>query len=74
MLLNNVIGILGAIAMGASKVSELYELLIMGRYLIGVNCGMHKCLSCIVFLEFILCFIDAIPCHNLTISNCHFQV
>lgn len=41
LLLNNVIGILGAVAMGASKVSELYELLIMGRYLIGVNCGTY---------------------------------
>ena len=41
LLLNNVVGILGALAMGASKVSELYELLIMGRYLIGVNCGKH---------------------------------
>ena len=39
LLLNNVVGIFGALAMGASKVSELYELLIMGRYLIGVNCG-----------------------------------
>ena len=42
LLLNNVVGILGALAMGASKVSELYELLIMGRYLIGVNCGKHR--------------------------------
>ena len=41
LLLNNVVGILGALAMGASKVSELYELLIMGRYLIGVNCGKY---------------------------------
>ena len=39
LLLNNVVGISGALAMGASKVSELYELLIMGRFLIGVNCG-----------------------------------
>ena len=42
LLLNNVVGIFGALAMGASKVSELYELLIMGRYLIGVNCGAYK--------------------------------
>ena len=42
LLLNNVVGIFGALAMGASKVSELYELLIMGRYLIGVNCGVYK--------------------------------
>ena len=39
LLLNNVVGILGATAMGLSQLSESYELLIMGRYLIGVNCG-----------------------------------
>ena len=38
-MLNNVVGIIGAVAMGASKVAESYELLIMWRYLIGVNCG-----------------------------------
>jgi hypothetical protein len=38
-LLNNVVGILGAAAMGCSKYLESYELLIMGRFLIGVNCG-----------------------------------
>ena len=39
LLLNNVVGITGALAMGSSKGFESYELLIMGRYLIGVNCG-----------------------------------
>ena len=39
LLLNNVVGITGALAMGASQGVESYELLIMGRYLIGVNCG-----------------------------------
>jgi hypothetical protein len=38
-LLNNVVGIIGAMAMGCSKYLESYELLIMGRFLIGVNCG-----------------------------------
>ena len=38
-MLNNVVGILGATAMGCSKYLESYELLIMGRFLIGVNCG-----------------------------------
>ena len=37
--MNNVVGITGALAMGASQGVESYELLIMGRYLIGVNCG-----------------------------------
>ena len=36
---NNIIGILGAAAMGFAKFSESYELLILGRFLIGVNCG-----------------------------------
>ena len=32
-------GIVGATAMGLSQLAESYELLIVGRYLIGVNCG-----------------------------------
>ena len=41
LLLNNIVGILGATAMGFSQLAESYELLIMGRYLIGVNCGKN---------------------------------
>ena len=41
LLLNNVVGIIGATAMGCSKYLESYELLIMGRFLIGVNCGKN---------------------------------
>ena len=41
-MLNNVVGIIGAAAMGCSKYLESYELLIMGRFLIGVNCGKLK--------------------------------
>ena len=40
-MLNNIVGILGATAMGFSQLAESYELLIMGRYLIGVNCGKN---------------------------------
>ena len=39
LLLNNFVGIVGATAMGLSQLAESYELLIVGRYLIGVNCG-----------------------------------
>ena len=39
LLFNNIVGILGAAAMGFAKFAESYELLIMGRFLIGVNCG-----------------------------------
>ena len=39
LLINNIVGILGAAAMGFAKFAEFYELLIMGRFLIGVNCG-----------------------------------
>jgi len=42
LLLNNVVGIIGALAMGSSKYLESYELLIIGRFLIGVNCGKFQ--------------------------------
>lgn len=44
LLFNNVIGIIGAAAMGCSKFLESYELLIIGRYLIGINCGLNTSL------------------------------
>ena len=48
LLINNIVGIIAATAMVFSKYVTSYELLIIGRYLIGVNCGeihtyMIKC-------------------------------
>ena len=42
MLINNIIGILGAASMGFAQFAESYELLIMGRFLIGINCGKQN--------------------------------
>ena len=39
LLINNIVGIVAAMAMVFSKYVTSYELLIVGRYLIGVNCG-----------------------------------
>lgn len=39
LLLNNVLGISGACLMGFTKYSNSYELLFIGRFIIGVNCG-----------------------------------
>lgn len=39
LLLNNVLGIGGACLMGFTKFSSSYELLFIGRFIIGVNCG-----------------------------------
>lgn len=39
LLLNNVLGISGACLMGFTKVSHSYEMLFLGRFIIGVNCG-----------------------------------
>ena len=44
LLFNNVIGVIGAIAMGCSKALESYEILILGRYLIGIHCGLNTSL------------------------------
>ena len=39
LLINNIVGIAAALAMVLSKHITSYELLIVGRCLIGVNCG-----------------------------------
>ena len=39
LLVNNLVGIIAALAMAFSKHVTSYELLILGRFLIGVNCG-----------------------------------
>uniref|UniRef100_T1JHW6 Major facilitator superfamily (MFS) profile domain-containing protein n=1 Tax=Strigamia maritima TaxID=126957 RepID=T1JHW6_STRMM len=38
LLLNNIIGIVGGALMGSTQVSESFEMLIIGRFLIGINC------------------------------------
>lgn len=40
LLLNNVFGIAGACLMGFTKISRSYEILFLGRFIIGLNCGM----------------------------------
>uniref|UniRef100_A0A0K8UCJ8 Glucose transporter type 1 n=1 Tax=Bactrocera latifrons TaxID=174628 RepID=A0A0K8UCJ8_BACLA len=44
LLLNNVLGISGACLMGFTKVSHSYEMLFLGRFIIGVNCGLNTSL------------------------------
>lgn len=39
LLLNNVLGITGACLMGFTKMFHSYEMLFLGRFIIGVNCG-----------------------------------
>ncbi|XP_041770728.1 glucose transporter type 1 isoform X13 [Anopheles merus] len=44
LLLNNVLGISGACLMGFTKMSHSYEMLFLGRFIIGVNCGLNTSL------------------------------
>ncbi|XP_058793375.1 glucose transporter type 1 isoform X2 [Phymastichus coffea] len=44
LLLNNVVGILGACLMGCTKIAYSYEMLFVGRFVIGVNCGLNTSL------------------------------
>jgi len=44
LLLNNLTGILGAGLMGFSKSFSSYEMLIIGRFFIGFNCGLNTSL------------------------------
>lgn len=43
LLLNNLLGIAGGIILGVTKSTNFYELLILGRFIIGVNCGESIC-------------------------------
>ncbi|CAG9800552.1 unnamed protein product [Chironomus riparius] len=44
LLLNNVLGISGACLMGFTKFLNSYEMLFLGRFIIGVNCGLNTSL------------------------------
>ncbi|GAB0092634.1 Glucose transporter type 1 [Sergentomyia squamirostris] len=44
LLLNNILGISGACLMGFTKMSHSYEMLFLGRFIIGVNCGLNTSL------------------------------
>lgn len=44
LLLNNVMGVGGACLMGFAKLASSYELLFLGRFIIGVNCGLNTSL------------------------------
>ncbi|XP_043288937.1 glucose transporter type 1 isoform X3 [Venturia canescens] len=44
LLLNNVLGIVGACLMGCTKIAQSYEMLFFGRFVIGVNCGLNTSL------------------------------
>ncbi|CAH0546139.1 unnamed protein product [Brassicogethes aeneus] len=44
LLLNNVLGITGGCLMWCTKLSNSYEILFLGRFIIGVNCGLNTSL------------------------------
>lgn len=44
LLLNNVLGIIGGSLMWCAKVAYSYEMLICGRFVIGINCGLNTSL------------------------------
>lgn len=44
LLLNNVLGVAGACLMWSTKVAKSYEILFVGRFIIGVNCGLNTSL------------------------------
>ncbi|GIX99207.1 glucose transporter type 1 [Caerostris darwini] len=44
LLVNNGFGIIGAALMGSSKISQSIEILVVGRLIIGMNCGINTAL------------------------------
>ncbi|KAL3180395.1 hypothetical protein MRX96_008958 [Rhipicephalus microplus] len=51
LLINNIMGILGGSLMGFSNASRSIELLIFGRLIIGINCGLNTALVPMYLLE-----------------------
>ena len=43
MLFNTVVGVVAGLLMGLSKVATSIEMIIIGRFVVGFNCGMFKC-------------------------------
>lgn len=39
--MNNILVLIGALLEGFSKMADSYEMLLVGRFIIGVNAGMH---------------------------------
>lgn len=42
MLVNNILAMLGGSLMGFAKAAASYEMLILGRFLIGAYSGIHR--------------------------------
>lgn len=42
MMINNIFALIAALIMGIAKVTNCYPLLIVGRVIIGFNCGMSR--------------------------------
>ncbi|XP_013188183.2 glucose transporter type 1 isoform X1 [Amyelois transitella] len=45
LFFNAIIGVIGALLMGFSKISSSVEMLIIGRFVIGINCGFATTVS-----------------------------
>ena len=42
LLFNNLLAVVAALLMGLSKVCGSYEMIIIGRFIIGLNCGLNS--------------------------------
>jgi SP family facilitated glucose transporter-like MFS transporter 1 len=42
LLYNNILGIVGGLLMGLSKPCKSYEMIMLGRFVIGLNCGLNS--------------------------------
>ena len=45
LLLNTSVGVLGGILMGVSNASDSYEMIVVGRFVVGCNCGLATILA-----------------------------
>ena len=63
-MLNNILGIIGGLLMGLSKPAKSYEMIIIGRFIIGLNCGKNNLLNLLTLRFWLLSQITTLLHHQ----------
>lgn len=67
MLANNVLAVLGGALMGLANAAASYEILILGRFLIGAYSGTHRCYGSTLPLLSLIMY--GLLCGNMQLSS-----
>lgn len=72
-MLNNILGIIGGLLMGLSKPAKSYEMIIIGRFIIGLNCGKNNLFNLLTLRFWLLSQITTLLHHQKKSNNFYFM-